>query len=42
VCWPNGESGGSGCSAGGGAPVAPFAIGLATLGFAISRRRRRV
>jgi MYXO-CTERM domain-containing protein len=41
VCWPSG--GGGGCSVDGDrAPLGPIAIGLATLAFVISRRRRRV
>jgi hypothetical protein len=40
VCWPNG--GGGGCSVNSDrAPLGPIAIGLGTLAFVVSRRRRR-
>lgn len=41
VCWPNG-GGGGGCSVNSDrAPLGPIAIGLGTLAFVVSRRRRR-
>jgi hypothetical protein len=41
VCWPNG-GGGGGCAVNSdSAPLGPIAIGLGTLAFVVSRRRRR-